>query len=226
MTRSEKAARRAKGRDRRRAAESQPDQAESEDVDSGDGDRTRDAALNAARAAAAAAAVGAAAGAARALATRDRTEKHDHEEDANPEAADDAPGAADESEPADDADDEDGAEDEDDADEAPQVQEQRPEPVRRKTPQGAAPSQVRSAVTAAREQLHELHGSEPESVTALERTGDGWRVTLEAVEVHRVPESTDVLATYVVDLDGDENLVRYERVRRYYRAQADRERDS
>ena len=71
------------------------------------------------------------------------------------------------------------------------------------------------------EQLRELHGREPESVSSLERTRDGWRVTLEVVEVQRIPESTDVLATFAVELDGDGDLIAYERLRRYYRAQAD-----
>jgi hypothetical protein len=74
----------------------------------------------------------------------------------------------------------------------------------------------------AREQLRELHGKEPESVTSLERIGDGWRVTFEVLEVERIPSSTDVLATYVVELDDDAQLLSFERVRRYARAQADR----
>jgi len=37
--------------------------------------------------------------------------------------------------------------------------------------------------------------------------------------VRRVPESTDVLASYAVELDDQGDLVAYERMRRYYRAQ-------
>jgi hypothetical protein len=58
-------------------------------------------------------------------------------------------------------------------------------------------------------------------VTALERIDGGWRITCEVVELERIPNSTDVLATYVVELDGDGELLQYERIRRYYRAQAD-----
>jgi Gas vesicle synthesis protein GvpO len=42
------------------------------------------------------------------------------------------------------------------------------------------------------------------------------------VELSRIPESTDVLALYEMELDDDRNLMRYDRVRRYYRSQADR----
>ena len=63
----------------------------------------------------------------------------------------------------------------------------------------------------------------PTPVSSLERTDDGWLATVEVVEVSRVPESTDVLASYEIDLDDDRNLRRYARVRRYHRSQADRE---
>jgi hypothetical protein len=44
-------------------------------------------------------------------------------------------------------------------------------------------------------------------------------VTVELVELSRVPNSTDVLGCYVVTLDNDGELVGYERVRRYQRGQ-------
>ena len=85
---------------------------------------------------------------------------------------------------------------------------------------GADPSEARRVVETAREQLAALLGKEADSVSGLDRNGDGWVVTLEVVEVARIPESTDVLASYEVELDGDRNLVRYARRRRYYRSQA------
>src|SRR5205085_489317 len=77
--------------------------------------------------------------------------------------------------------------------------------------------QVERAVQAAREQLRQLSGTEAETVSSFAHTRDGWRVTLEVVEVRRIPETTDVLASYAVELDDDGNLVAYERVRRYQR---------
>ena len=47
----------------------------------------------------------------------------------------------------------------------------------------------------------------------------GCKVTVELVELSRVPNSTDVLGCYVVTLDDDGELVGYERVRRYQRSQ-------
>jgi hypothetical protein len=67
----------------------------------------------------------------------------------------------------------------------------------------------------------ELLGAEPETVSAIRRNGDGWAVTFEVVEIRRIPESTDVLASYAVTLDDDGNLLDLERSRRYRRAQVD-----
>ena len=80
--------------------------------------------------------------------------------------------------------------------------------------------QVERAVQAAREQLRQLSGTEAETVSSFAHTRDGWRVTLEVVEVRRIPETTDVLASYAVELDDDGNLVAYERVRHYQRSEA------
>jgi hypothetical protein len=88
-------------------------------------------------------------------------------------------------------------------------------------PQAASPDQARKLVERAREQLQALRGVDAESVSSLAHGYDGWTVTLEVVEVSRIPPSTDVLASYEVVLDDDGKLVRYGRTRRYYRAQAD-----
>ena len=73
---------------------------------------------------------------------------------------------------------------------------------------------------AARAQLAELTGRRAESVLGIRKDDDGWMVTVEVVELSRVPNSTDLLGCYVVTLDDDGELVGYERVRRYQRGQA------
>ncbi|MBM9506273.1 gas vesicle protein GvpO [Actinacidiphila acididurans] len=83
-----------------------------------------------------------------------------------------------------------------------------------------------SAATAARlaaEQVMDLTGREPQGVTSLDRTDQGWRVGVEVVETHRIPDSTDILAVYRVDLDEDGELLSYRRDERYYRGRADKE---
>ena len=77
-------------------------------------------------------------------------------------------------------------------------------------------SVTRVAAEAAR-QLLELTGKDSEGVTALERTDDGWKIQVEVVEVRRIPDTTDMLALYELDVDEHGELEGYRRVRRYTR---------
>jgi hypothetical protein len=81
----------------------------------------------------------------------------------------------------------------------------------------SAPQIVRRAI----EQVAELTGREIEGVNGLEKSDDGWVVTLEVVELRRVPDSTDVLGSYAVAVDSRGRLEGYRRTRRYYRSQVE-----
>jgi gas vesicle protein GvpO len=105
--------------------------------------------------------------------------------------------------------------------EPPRAQQEEPSEEAHERPSGASPSEARRVVEAAREQLAVLLGKQADAVSGLERTDGGWIVTLDVVELARIPESTDVLASYELELDGDRNLVRYRRGRRFYRSEAD-----
>jgi hypothetical protein len=76
------------------------------------------------------------------------------------------------------------------------------------------------AAAAAQEQLEMLIQRPVESVSGLFRHGEGWVVTLEVVELERIPPTTDILATYRVELDENGELMSYDRAARYYRNQA------
>jgi hypothetical protein len=76
-------------------------------------------------------------------------------------------------------------------------------------------------VARAREQLTELMGRPVEAVLGLEPDDDGWVVTVQVVELARIPNSTDVLGEYAVTLDNDGDVTGYRRMRRYHRSQAD-----
>ncbi|MEW2033544.1 gas vesicle protein [Streptomyces roseifaciens] len=78
------------------------------------------------------------------------------------------------------------------------------------------------AMRSAAEQLTELLGRRPDSVSALKPTEEGWEARLEVVEVERIPETTSVMASYQVTLDPAGRLLAYERGQRYTRAQTDR----
>ena len=62
-----------------------------------------------------------------------------------------------------------------------------------------------------------MTGHDIESITSLERTDEGWRVEVQAVELRRVPSTTDVLATYEVLVDSRGELQGYRRVGRFSR---------
>ena len=78
------------------------------------------------------------------------------------------------------------------------------------------------AMRNAAEQLAELLGRVPESVSALKPTDEGWQADVEVEELERVPETTSVMASYRVTLDKKGELQSYERIRRYTRGQIDR----
>jgi hypothetical protein len=81
---------------------------------------------------------------------------------------------------------------------------------------------AREAIDRVRRELPELLGRPIESVLGVEREEDGnWKVTVQVVELSRIPSSTDVLGAYSVTLDPDGELVGYTRRRRYHRNQAD-----
>lgn len=77
----------------------------------------------------------------------------------------------------------------------------------------------------ARQELAEITGLEAEGVTSLERGEDGgWIVTVELLELSRVPSTDDVIGSYEAELDEDGELLGYRRRRRYARSQASEER--
>ncbi|MEV0255749.1 gas vesicle protein [Streptomyces sp. NPDC050732] len=73
----------------------------------------------------------------------------------------------------------------------------------------------------AREQLAELTGMTPESVSSFERTEDGWVLEIEVLELSRVPDTMSLLASYEVQLDPQGELTGYRRLRRYERGRSE-----
>ena len=76
----------------------------------------------------------------------------------------------------------------------------------------------------AKRQIEQLFGKPVEAVSGFEQSngdGKGWTVTLELLELPRIPDTTSLLGTYEATLDGDGNLVGAHRTRRYPRNQSD-----
>src|SRR5438034_1195069 len=63
---------------------------------------------------------------------------------------------------------------------------------------GSSPARITQLAKA---QLADLIGRPPESVSGFMRDEDGWRVTMEVVEVERIPPTTSVMASYEALVD-------------------------
>jgi hypothetical protein len=82
----------------------------------------------------------------------------------------------------------------------------------------------REAIERVRRELPELLGRPIEEVLGLERDEDtGWTVTVQVVELSRIPHSTDVLGAYEVSLDNEGELTGWRLSRRYTRSQTDQD---
>jgi hypothetical protein len=93
--------------------------------------------------------------------------------------------------------------------------------ARRAVQQDGSSLTAREAARAALRHIVELTAKQAESITGVERTEDGWTVSLEVVEDRRIPSSADILATYETSVDKDGELTSYRRVRRYSRGRGD-----
>jgi hypothetical protein len=89
---------------------------------------------------------------------------------------------------------------------------------------GASSSEVTAVADRARMHVLNLLGKEPEMVSGISRRNGSWALTVEVVDVHRIPDSTDILSSYEVVVDNDGDLLRLEHRGRYRRAQVEEER--
>jgi hypothetical protein len=70
-----------------------------------------------------------------------------------------------------------------------------------------------------KQQLAELTGLAPGTVSAMSHDEEGWHVAVDMIELRKVPDSTDVLAVYEALLNDQGELLTYKRMRRYRRDQ-------
>jgi hypothetical protein len=84
-------------------------------------------------------------------------------------------------------------------------------------PRNRRPRSMRTVAARAASELTGLIGRQAEGVVGVEQVDDGWRVQVEVVESRRIPDTTDILAIYEVDVDTDGEVTAYRRLSRYVR---------
>jgi hypothetical protein len=81
---------------------------------------------------------------------------------------------------------------------------------------------VDELVQQARRQVAELTGLQTETVVGLNPAGDDrWAVTVEALELARVPSTMDVLGTFEITLSTDGELLHFRRLGHRRRSSTD-----
>ena len=89
---------------------------------------------------------------------------------------------------------------------------------------GKAKISARELALEAKATVKDMTEFDPETVSALQWDGESWLVSVEVCELTRIPNTTDVMATYVVQLDDGGGLLGYKRERRYLRGEAEERR--
>jgi len=65
----------------------------------------------------------------------------------------------------------------------------------------------------AKEQLAEVTGFSPVAAVGGFKDEEGWHISVDVLEMARLPEATDIIGTYVVTLDPEGNMVKFEKKR-------------
>lgn len=73
--------------------------------------------------------------------------------------------------------------------------------------------ELEGIIERAKEQLAKLSNLDVSGVTGASKQDDGWHVTLELIERKAIPDTQDLLGVYEAVLDGEGNMVNYQRKR-------------
>ena len=72
---------------------------------------------------------------------------------------------------------------------------------------------IKELAERAKSQLAEVTGLKPVTVTRTFKDEQGWHITLDMLEMARIPPATDVLGDYDVLMGEDGNMLKFERRR-------------
>jgi len=74
-------------------------------------------------------------------------------------------------------------------------------------------TEMKNLAERAKEQLAEVTGFSPVAAVGGFKDEKGWHISVDMLEMARLPESTDIIGTYVVSLDPEGNMVKFEKKR-------------
>ncbi len=72
---------------------------------------------------------------------------------------------------------------------------------------------MQQIIEKAREELSKVTGLELSTTLGAVKEEKGWKVSLEMVEKHSIPDQMDILAVYEVIVDNDGNVIEFNRTR-------------
>lgn len=72
---------------------------------------------------------------------------------------------------------------------------------------------VTQLVERAREELSKLTELELSTTLGTSKDEKGWRVSVEMIEKHSIPDGMDILATYEILLDNDGKVLKFNRTK-------------
>lgn len=65
----------------------------------------------------------------------------------------------------------------------------------------------------AREELSKVTGLELSTTLGAVKEEKGWKITMEMIEKHSIPDQMDIMAVYEIILDDDGNMIEFNRKR-------------
>ena len=73
------------------------------------------------------------------------------------------------------------------------------------------PVNLTNMVEKASREMKEITGLDHSTTLGIDRDNSNWKVTLELVEKHSIPDQMDILGIYEIFFDEDGNLVSFKR---------------
>ena len=73
--------------------------------------------------------------------------------------------------------------------------------------------EIHQLIEVAREELSKVTGLELSTTLGAVKDERGWRISMEMIEKHSIPDQMDILATYDVILDDNGKIVEFNRMK-------------